>query len=161
MGFQTNITSQTKVTKLERNTLLGRGMDLNSFTWLSVTCVYSFKCTQHQHWFHKLTILAMRPHGTSTKYICLFSTPYISLLVLGGKRYHVIWLKLFLIHLEVHKLLDKQLQPSTNLCSWIVENLIHEVFQTHFLTPFHVFPITLSLWGTSSPRKKDTRSQAC
>ncbi len=39
MGFQTYIISHTKVTKLERNTLLGRGMDLNSLTWLLVTCV--------------------------------------------------------------------------------------------------------------------------
>jgi hypothetical protein len=39
MGFQIGITSHTKVTKLKRNTLLGRGMDLNSLTWLLVTCV--------------------------------------------------------------------------------------------------------------------------
>jgi len=40
MGFQTGTTSHTKVTKLERNALLGRGMDLNSLTWLLVTCVF-------------------------------------------------------------------------------------------------------------------------
>jgi hypothetical protein len=39
MGFQTGTTSHTKVTRLERNVLLGRGMDLNSLTWLLVTCV--------------------------------------------------------------------------------------------------------------------------
>jgi hypothetical protein len=39
MGFQTGITNHTKMTKLERNALLGRGMDLNSLTWLLVTCV--------------------------------------------------------------------------------------------------------------------------
>jgi hypothetical protein len=39
MGFQTSITSHTKVTRLERNALLGRGMDLNSLTWSLVTCV--------------------------------------------------------------------------------------------------------------------------
>jgi len=39
MGFQTNTTSHTKVIKLERNALLGRSMDLNSLTWLLVTCV--------------------------------------------------------------------------------------------------------------------------
>ncbi len=38
-GFQTGTTSHTNVTKLERNALLGRGMDLTSFTWLLVTCV--------------------------------------------------------------------------------------------------------------------------
>jgi hypothetical protein len=39
MGFQIGIISQTKVTRLEHNALLGRGMDLNSLTWLLVTCV--------------------------------------------------------------------------------------------------------------------------
>jgi len=39
MGFQTSTTSHTKVTKLERNVLLGRSMDLNSLTCLLVTCV--------------------------------------------------------------------------------------------------------------------------
>jgi hypothetical protein len=39
MGFQINITSHTKVTKLEHNALLGRGMDLNSITWFMVTHV--------------------------------------------------------------------------------------------------------------------------
>jgi len=40
MGFQTDITSHTKVIRLKRNVLLGRGMDMNSFTWLFVTCVF-------------------------------------------------------------------------------------------------------------------------
>jgi hypothetical protein len=39
MGFQTGITIHTKVIRLEHNVLLGRGMDLNSLTWLLVTCV--------------------------------------------------------------------------------------------------------------------------
>jgi len=39
IGFQTGTTNHTKVTKLERNVLLGRGMDLNSLTWLLVTSV--------------------------------------------------------------------------------------------------------------------------
>ncbi len=39
MGFQTSTINQTKVTRLERNALLGRGMDMNSLTWLLVTCV--------------------------------------------------------------------------------------------------------------------------
>jgi hypothetical protein len=39
MGFQTGTTGHTKVIKLERNALLGRGIDLNSFTWLLVTYV--------------------------------------------------------------------------------------------------------------------------
>ncbi len=40
MGFQTGTTSDTKVTRLKRNTLLRRGMDLNSLTWLLVTYVF-------------------------------------------------------------------------------------------------------------------------
>jgi hypothetical protein len=40
MGFQTGTTSHTKVTRLERNALLGRGMDLNSLTWLLVICIF-------------------------------------------------------------------------------------------------------------------------
>jgi hypothetical protein len=40
MGFQIGTTSHTKVIKLERNILLGRGMDLNSLPWLLVTCVF-------------------------------------------------------------------------------------------------------------------------
>jgi len=39
MGFQTSIINHTKMTRLERNALLGKGMDLNSLTWLLVTCV--------------------------------------------------------------------------------------------------------------------------
>ncbi len=39
MGFQTSTISRTKVIKLERNTLLGKSMDMNSLTWLLVTCV--------------------------------------------------------------------------------------------------------------------------
>jgi hypothetical protein len=40
MQFQIDTTSHTKVTKLERNVLLGRGMDLKSLTWLLVTYVF-------------------------------------------------------------------------------------------------------------------------
>ncbi len=45
MGFQIGTTSHTKVIKLERNVLLGRGMDLNSLTWLLVTYVFFQKYT--------------------------------------------------------------------------------------------------------------------
>jgi hypothetical protein len=40
MGFQTSTTNHTKVTRLERNALLGKSMDLNSLTWLLVTYVF-------------------------------------------------------------------------------------------------------------------------
>jgi hypothetical protein len=39
MGFQTGTINHTKVTRLEHNVLLGRGIDLNSITWLLVTYV--------------------------------------------------------------------------------------------------------------------------
>ncbi len=39
MGFQTCTINHNKVIKLKRNILLGRGMDLNSLTWLLVTYV--------------------------------------------------------------------------------------------------------------------------
>ncbi len=39
MVFQTDITNHTRVIRLECNTLLGKGMDLNSLTWLLVTYV--------------------------------------------------------------------------------------------------------------------------
>ncbi len=40
MGFQTDNISHTKVIRLEHNALLGKGMDLNSLTWLLVTYVF-------------------------------------------------------------------------------------------------------------------------
>ncbi len=39
MGFQIGTINHTKVTRLEHNDLLGKRMDLNSLTWLLVTCV--------------------------------------------------------------------------------------------------------------------------
>jgi hypothetical protein len=39
MGFQTGTTNHIKVIKLKRNALVGKGMDLNSVTWLVVTYV--------------------------------------------------------------------------------------------------------------------------
>jgi hypothetical protein len=39
MGFQNGTISHTKVARLKCNVLLGRSMDLNSLTWLLVTCV--------------------------------------------------------------------------------------------------------------------------
>jgi hypothetical protein len=40
MEFQICITNHTMVIRLECNVLLRRGMDLNSLTWLLVTCVF-------------------------------------------------------------------------------------------------------------------------
>jgi hypothetical protein len=40
VGFQIGTINHINVTTLERNVLLGRSMDLNSLTWLLVTCVF-------------------------------------------------------------------------------------------------------------------------
>jgi hypothetical protein len=157
MGFQTNTTSHTKVTKLEHNALLGRSMDMNSLTWLLVTCALFQMYTTLaliQSTCNSSNVITWHPDQI---HLPIFSTLHFTFNV-GGRRYHVIWLKLFLIHLEVHQLLQKQLQPSTNLCSWIVENPIHQVLQIHFPTPSHVFLTTVSLWGTISLRRREIRS---
>jgi hypothetical protein len=83
MGFQTGTTTHTKGTKLERNALLGKGMDLNSFTWLLVSYVF-FQMYTTPALVQLAWSLVMRLHGTPTKYTYLFSTLYTSLLVLGG-----------------------------------------------------------------------------
>ncbi len=89
MGFQTNTTSHTKVTRLERNALLGRGMDLNSLTWLLVTYVL----------FQMYTTLALIQLACSSGdattwhfdqvHLLIFNTLHFTLSV-GRKRYHVI-----------------------------------------------------------------------
>ncbi len=157
IGFQTSITNHTKVTRLERNALLGRSMDLNSLTWLLVTYVL------FQMYTTPTLIQSACTSGDATTWhpnqvhLPIFNILHFTFSV-GGRRYHVIWLKLCLIHLEVHQLLEKQLHPSTNLRCWIVENPTHQVFQIHFPIPFHVFATTLLLWKTNSPRRKETRS---
>jgi hypothetical protein len=129
MGFQTYIIGHTKVTKLERNALLKKGMDLNSLTWLLVTYLLF-------QMYITLTLIqsACNFGNVSTwhpdqVHLPIFNTIDFILSVGGGGggRYHVIILKLFMIHLEVHRLLEKQLLPFTNLRSWIVENPIHHV----------------------------------
>ncbi len=104
MGFQIGTTSHTKVIRLECNVLLGRDMDLNPLTWLLVTCVLfqmyttptliQLACGDVTTWHHNQVHLP------------IFNTLHFTLNV-GGRRYHVIWFKLFLIHLEVHQLLEK------------------------------------------------------
>jgi hypothetical protein len=39
MGFQIGTIIHSKVIRFEHNVILGKGMDLNSLTWLLVTCV--------------------------------------------------------------------------------------------------------------------------
>jgi len=105
-GFQTSTTNHIKVIRLEHNALLGRGMDLNSLTWLLVTCVL----------FQMYTRLALIQSACSSCDVITWHLDQIHLPIfntlhfiynVGGRRYHVIWLKLCLIHLEVHQLLEK------------------------------------------------------
>jgi hypothetical protein len=144
--------SQPTIITITGNPSSGISMDLNS-----LTCVF----------FQMYITLALIQLACSSGNVIPWHPDQIHLpmfnilhfiLSVGGEKYHVIWLKLFLIHLKVHLFLEKQLQPSTNLRNWIVENLIHKVLQTHFPTPSHVFPTTFLLWGTNSLRRRKTES---
>jgi hypothetical protein len=124
MGFQTSTISHTKVTRLEHNALLGINMDLNSLTWLLVTCVLFLMYTTPS-----LIQLACSFGDAITwhpdqVHLPIFNTLHF-ILSAGGEEVPCNLLKLFMIHLAVHQLLEKQLQPSMNLRSWIVENPIH------------------------------------
>jgi hypothetical protein len=88
IGFQTSTASHIKVTRLECNILLGRGMDLNSLTWLLVACVL----------FQMYTTLALI-HSTCSSgdaitwhlnqvQLPIFNALHFTLSV-GGRKYHV------------------------------------------------------------------------
>ncbi len=87
--FQTGITSHTKVTRLERNVLLGRGMDLNSLTWLLVTCVV------FQMYTTPTLLQSSCSFGDATTWhpdqvhLPIFDTLHFTF-SFGGGRYHVI-----------------------------------------------------------------------
>jgi len=89
MGFQAGTTSHTKVTKLKRNALLRRSMDLNSFTWLLVTCVF------FQMYTTLTLIQSTCSSGDATTWhpdqvhLLIFNTLHFTPSV-GGRRYHVI-----------------------------------------------------------------------
>jgi hypothetical protein len=85
MGFQIGITSHTKVTKLEHNTLLGRGMELNSLTWLLVTYVL------FQMYTTPSLIQSAYSSGNATTWhpnqvhLLIFNTLHFTLSVGGGR----------------------------------------------------------------------------
>jgi hypothetical protein len=85
MEFQTSTTSHTKVTRLERNALLGRGMDLNSLTWLLVTCVL------FQMYTTPALIQSTYSYGNVTTWhpdqvhLPIFNTLHFTLSVRGGE----------------------------------------------------------------------------
>jgi hypothetical protein len=102
MGFQTGTTTHTKVIRLERNALLRIGMDLNSLTWLLVTCVFFQMYTTPtliQLACSSSDVITWHPDQV---HLPIFNTLHFILSVWGGGKHHVILLKLFLIHLEVH-----------------------------------------------------------
>jgi hypothetical protein len=85
MEFQTSTTNHTKVIRFERKALLRRGMDLNSLSWLLVTCVL----------FQMYTTLALTQSACSSSDATTWHPDqvhlhYTSLLVLGERKYHVI-----------------------------------------------------------------------
>jgi hypothetical protein len=90
MGFQAGTTSHTKVTRLERNALLRRGMDLNSLTWLLVTCVL------FQMYITPTLVQSTCNSNDATTWhpdqvhLPIFNTLHFTLSVGGGRRYHVI-----------------------------------------------------------------------
>jgi len=89
MGFQASTTSHTKVIRLECNALLGKDMDLNSLTWLLVTCVL------FQMYTTPTLIQSAYNFGDAITWhldqihLPIFNTVHFTLSV-GGKRYHVI-----------------------------------------------------------------------
>jgi len=89
MGFQARTTSHIKVTRLERNALLGRGMDLNSLTWLLVTCVLFQMYTTPtliQSTCSSSDAITWHPDQI---HLPIFNTLHFTLSV-EGRRYHVI-----------------------------------------------------------------------
>jgi len=88
MGFKTGTTSRTKVTRLERNALLGRVMDLNALTWLLVTCILF-----QMYISPALGSQAFSSEDSSTwhpdqVHLPIFNTLHFMPSV-GGRRYHV------------------------------------------------------------------------
>jgi hypothetical protein len=89
MGFQTSTINHTKVIRLERNALLGRGMDLNSLTWLLVTYVF------FQMYTTPTLIQSTCSFGNATTWhpdqvhLPIFNILHCILSV-GGRGYHVI-----------------------------------------------------------------------
>jgi hypothetical protein len=159
MGFQTSTTSHTKVIKLEHNALLGRSMDLNSFTWLLVIYVL----------FQMYTTPALIPSTCSSSdattwhpdqiHLPIFNTLHFTLSVKGGGICNLI-----------------QVISDTLECTSASEEIIITFYESAqldsgepntpsfsntFSNSIHVFPTTLSLWGTSSLRRRKTKSQTC
>ncbi len=124
MGFQTCITSHIKVTRLERNALLRTSMDLISFTWLLVTCVF------FQMYITPTLIQLAYSYGDATTWhldqvhLPIFNTLHFILSV-GGEEVPCNLTQVVSDTLGGTSTSRKQLQPFMNLCVWIVENPMH------------------------------------
>ncbi len=160
MGFQAGTTSHTKVIKLERNALLGRGMDLNSLTWLLVICVL------FQMYITPTLIQSTCNSNDATTWhpdqvhLPIFNTLHFTLSV-GGEEVPCNLTQVVSNTPGGASASGEIITTFYEFTSSIVENPIHQVLQTHFPIPFHVFPIVLSLRGTNSPRRRETKSQTC
>jgi hypothetical protein len=135
-------------------------MDLNFLTWLLVTCVL----------FQMYTTLALIQSACSfgdaiTWHLDQVHLPIFNILhftfSVGGEE-----IPCNLIQVVSNTLGSTSASRQTiiNFYKFVeldMENPIHHVLQTHFPTPFHVFPTNLLLWETSSLRRRETRSQTC
>jgi hypothetical protein len=132
-------------------------MDLNSLTWLLVTCVFFQMYTTPT-----LIQLACISSDAITWHLDQIHLPIFNtqhfILSVGGEEVPCNLIQIVLDTLGGTSAFRETITTfyeSTQLDSG---NPIHQVLQTHFPIPFHVFPTTFSLWVTSSPRRKETRS---
>ncbi len=157
MGFQTGTTSHTNVIRLKRNVLLGRGMDLNSFTWLLVTYVLFQMYTTPtliQSTCNSVDATTWHPDQV---HLPIFNTLYFTLNV-GGEEVPCNLTQV------VYNTLGSTLTSGETITTFYEfaqldsGKPIHQVLQTHFPTPFHVLPTTFSLWETSSSKRREIGS---
>ncbi len=157
MGFQTGNTTHNKVIRLKHNTLLGKSMDVNSLTWLLVTCVFFQMYTSPtliQSTCSSRDATIWHPNQT---HLPIFNTLHFTLNV-GGEEVPcnltqvvsdtprgTLAFKETIITFYESTQLDSG-EPNTLGSSNTLSN------------PFHVFLTTFSLWGTNSLRKRKTKS---
>ncbi len=157
MGFQIGTTNHTKVIRLECNALLGRSMDLNSLTWFLVTCVLFQMYTTPT----LIQSTCSSSDATTWKqqeiHLPIFNILHFILSV-GGEDVPCNLIQVISDTPESTSNFGEIIITFYEYAHWIVENLIHHVLQTHFLTPFHVFSTTFSSWGTISPIRRKTMS---
>ncbi len=100
----------------------------------------------------------MRLHGIPTKYTCLSLTLYTSFLVLGGEE-----VPCNLIQVAFDTLVGTLAFGETVITFYESAQFDSGEPNTPgssntFSNSIPLFPTTFSLWGTSSPRRRETRS---